>query len=303
MPHESTFSDTSSTILLVDDNVENLDILVNLLSDYDVRDVIDGESALEVVRQEKIDLILLDIMMPGMDGYEACRRLKSDPLTEKIPVIFITSKGDGESIDKAYQISGNDYITKPFRAKELLARVNVQLELKNLFNELTYLAYHDSLTGILNRRRFFELGNEAFARSENIAAVMIDIDSFKSINDKHGHAAGDEIIKMVTHTIAMAIPDGVLFGRLGGEEFILICESYSYEGAKIWIDFIRKQIENNQIEFDGKTLSCTISSGVADKTAQMKSLEELIMEADRALYQAKGLGKNQTVFYIQNKQF
>ena len=296
------FKNQKPVILAVDDNTENLDILVELLGEYDVRDVISGEAALEVVAEESIDLILLDIMMPGMDGYAVCEQLKKDALTCDIPVIFITANHDDSSIEKAYEVGGADYITKPFRPSELLARVKAQLEIYRLFNELTYLAYYDSLTGIYNRRRFFELGKKLFSESENLAVVMFDIDNFKSINDTYGHAEGDEIIKMVTRVVSAAVPEGVVFGRLGGEEFALICGEYSLEGAGTWVEFIRKQIESFKYQVGTEEVGCTVSGGLSSKHSGTTTLDELLSEADKALYEAKKQGKNRTVFRVKEKR-
>lgn len=281
-------------ILVVDDAPESLDILVSLLEDYDVRDVTDGKTALEIVESETIDLILLDIQMPEMNGYEVCQKLKENPISKDIPLIFITAEDDDNAIEKAYKIGGRDYITKPFRPLELIARVEAQLALRELVNKLTEFAYYDPLTGIYNRRRFFELGNLMFAENDATTSIMIDIDNFKSINDGFGHAAGDEIIKMVTRTIAAATPEGVLFGRLGGEEFALLCSGHSREGASAWIEFIRKQIEHTTVEHESNQLNCTISAGVASKESKTSSLDELLNQADKTLYLAKSAGKNQT---------
>ncbi len=145
----------NKTILAVDDTVANLDILIELLNSYDIVDATSGEDALEIVEEENIDLILLDIMMPEMDGFEVCAKLKENPATKDIPIIFITAKTDEDSIEKAYELGGSDYVSKPFKPKELLARVKIQFELQNLQNELKLLASTDSMTKLYNRRLFF----------------------------------------------------------------------------------------------------------------------------------------------------
>ena len=197
------------TLLIVDDVGENIDVLAEVFKEHDLVTALDGKTALEIVESEDIDLILLDIMMPEMDGYEVCERLKSSEETRNIPVLFITAKTDEDSIEKAYDVGGSDYITKPFKPRELLVRIKTQLKLKELINHLDFIATHDEMTGIYNRRQFFHLASQRFIESkENLYAVMMDIDNFKQVNDKYGHSIGDKVIKIVTKTISenMTLP-------------------------------------------------------------------------------------------------
>jgi len=145
-------------ILIVDDNKTNIDILLTLLSkEYDVLVSLSGASALEIVQNNKIDLILLDIMMPEMDGYEVCSELKSKRETKDIPVIFTTAKTDEDSIEKAYAVGGIDYVTKPIKPRELLARVRTQMKLKELIEYLEHVASFDEITGVYDKKKFFSL--------------------------------------------------------------------------------------------------------------------------------------------------
>ena len=182
---------SKQTILVVDDTIANLDILLELLDNYDLIDVTNGKDALKIAQNEDIDLILLDIMMPEMDGYEVCKRLKSNPKTKDIPIIFITAKTDEESIERAFDIGGSDYIMKPFMPKELLARVKKELYIQTLQNELKLLAITDSMTELYNRRYFTQAAKHLFDLSKrekkNLSLVMLDIDKFKNINDTYGH--------------------------------------------------------------------------------------------------------------------
>jgi len=188
----------NKTILIVDDTVENLDILAELLVQYQVVDAISGEDALNILLNEQVDLILLDIIMPDMDGYEVCRRLKSNPDTKDIPIIFITAKTDEESIERAYEVGGADYVTKPSLPKELKARVKKELQIQDMMNELRILASTDSMTKLYNRRYFSKISNHILdlARRErsDLSIIMLDIDKFKNINDTYGHKVGDEVI-------------------------------------------------------------------------------------------------------------
>ncbi len=288
-----------STILIVDDTETNIDVLLELLGEkYDVLVAVDGKTALDLANQEKIDLILLDIMMPEMDGYEVCERLKSSEETQNIPVLFITAKTDEDSIEKAYDIGGSDYITKPFKPRELLVRIKTQLKLKELINHLDFIATHDEMTGIYNRRQFFNLATQRFKESKkNLYAVMIDIDKFKEINDNYGHSIGDKVIKIIAKIIAENIPEGAIFGRIGGEEFALICNVDSKAIIMHNIELIREKIEEDETKADdGTVVKFTISEGISKAKTKTKTLDDLLKEADIALYEAKGSGRNQVIF-------
>jgi diguanylate cyclase (GGDEF)-like protein len=284
------------TILVVDDTETNIDILLELLSDYDVVVATNGLSAISIAKEEDINLLLLDIMMPEMDGYEVCARLKKDETTKKIPIIFITAKTDEDSIEKAYEVGGIDYVTKPFKPKELLARVRTQLEMQSLLQNLEYLASYDSMTGIYNRRKFFELSLKLFASHEKVFAIMIDIDKFKNINDTYGHPFGDKVIKEITQIIASHLTKDAIFGRLGGEEFAIVCEGNTIEEVNTMFENIRRAVENlEHITEMQEHVTSTISAGISQKHSSHESLDYLLKEADDALYSAKKSGRNKTV--------
>jgi len=288
--------ENKSTILIVDDTETNIDILLGLLGDYDVAVATDGQSALDIIKEDDIDLVLLDIMMPDMDGYDVCKELKNSK--KNIPVIFITARTDEDSIEKAYDVGGDDYITKPFKPRELIARVKTQLKLKELIHHLDYIGSYDQMTGIYNRRKFFQLAHDKFDNGVGaLYAIMIDIDKFKQVNDKYGHATGDEVIKEVTKTIADTLPSNAIFGRLGGEEFAIVTNSLSYKNIQVKIEEIRKLIEELEVKSDsGEIIKFTISEGVSKSTIETKNLDELLKEADKALYEAKGSGRNRVIF-------
>ena len=291
--------DEKKTILIVDDTETNIDILLEILDDeYDILVALDGKSALEILQEEALDLILLDIMMPQMDGYEVCAIIKSQESTSDIPVVFITAKTDEDSIEKAYECGGIDYITKPFKARELIARVKTQIKLKGLMDHLEFIASYDSMTGIYNRRKFFELAEKKFKNeAENLYAVMIDIDKFKKINDAYGHPVGDKVIKAVTKEISKYISPETIFGRIGGEEFAILCRSKSQKNVVEKLETIRLKVAELELfSDDGTLVQCTISEGFAANSADMKNLDELLKEADKALYEAKDGGRNRVIF-------
>ena len=287
------------TILVVDDAASNIDILLELLSDdYDIMVALDGESALELASKESFDLILLDITMPKMDGYEVCTILKSDDATKDIPVIFITAKTDEKSIEKAYKVGGIDYVTKPFKFLELSARVKTQLNLKFLIQNLEHIASHDQMTNIYNRGKFFEVAKKKFQNSfEDLYAAMIDIDKFKNINDKYGHCVGDKVIKSVAQAISKHLDEGSVFGRLGGEEFDIVFNTDSLDKAAQKMDAIREEVSNIEIfSDDNESVKCTISLGYSKAKDDTKSIDALLRDADRGLYDAKDAGRNKSIF-------
>lgn len=284
------------SILAVDDAASNIDVLVDLLeAPYDVLVALDGPSALEMVQEEEVDLILLDIMMPGMSGYDVCRRLKADPRLRDVPVIFLTAKSDEASIEQAYAVGGIDYVTKPFKQVELLARIRTQLDLRRLVKDLEFLASSDSLTGIYNRRRFFELATERFERGDDVCAAMIDIDNFKAINDSHGHAVGDQVITQVAHLIRAQLGDEMFVGRLGGEEFAILAPLWNPGEFFALVERIRQAVADLRIPAPDTPPQVRVSIGLACRSADMRSIDALLLEADEALYRAKVAGKNRTV--------
>ena len=286
------------TILVVDDTKINIKILVELLGNqYDIIVALDGKSAIEIVNIELPDLILLDIMMPNMDGYEVCKQLKQNPQTQAIPVIFLTAKTDEDSIEKAYEVGGSDYVSKPFKPKELMARVKTQLDLQSMIRNLEYISSHDTMTGILNRRKFFELAQARFEfQQKDLFAVMIDIDNFKSINDIYGHHIGDIVIKRIAQMIQSMLPSQSIFGRLGGEEFAIVCNFESQAILFELLEVIRNNIKTDSLAVESIKINFTISSGIARYDDTLLTIDDLLNEADKLLYKAKSTGRDKTIF-------
>lgn len=286
------------TILIVDDNEFNIEVLLDLLHMYDLVVATDAKSAFEVLKNEDVDLILLDIMMPEIDGYEACRIIKSNDETKDIPIIFATAKVDEESIQKAYESGGVDYVIKPFKALELLARVRTHLKLSSVIKNLKYISSYDEMTGIYNRRKFFELASKSFVENKGtLFAIMIDIDNFKFINDKYGHHTGDKVIKKVAKIISSEIDESFIFGRVGGEEFAIVCNKLSNDEILESMEKVRTLVESSTLYSDyGDKIKVTISKGIASASKDTISLDSLLKQADVALYEAKNTGRNRVVF-------
>jgi len=297
----------TSKILLVDDIQDNLDLLEDLLDDsfnygYEYKlafiQATDGYKALDITNNNTdIDLILLDVMMPNIDGFEVCKILKENPLTKHIPIIFITAKSDSIDIVNGFDLGASDYVSKPFQEEELIARVKKELRIQSLIKELDFIASHDPMTEIYNRRKFFELTNKIFLKSrDNLYMVMIDIDKFKNINDKYGHSAGDEVIIKVTQKISELKCKDSTFGRLGGEEFALMCRGESEKSVLQKAQSIREAIESLSVISKDEKIKFTISLGVKAISNDIKNINQFLNEADIALYEAKDTGRNKVIF-------
>ena len=286
------------TILAVDDTVENLDVLEELLQEYRVIDATNGKDAIALVKQQKPDLILLDIMMPNMDGYEVCQILQDDEETKHIPIIFITAKIDEKSIEKAYDLGAADYITKPFLPKELLARVKKELRIQSLIEKLEELASTDTLTKLYNRRFFYESAIKTIEYAKRnkhlLSLIMLDIDHFKRVNDTYGHSAGDEVLKELAQIMKNIQRKSDTIVRLGGEEFAILLPDTSKEQAFEVAQKLRQTIEKNQVLLsDGNIVHFTVSLGVSSVQIEKEiNIEAALSRADKALYRVKEGGRN-----------
>ncbi len=293
------------TILIVDDTIENLDLLIKLLDKYDVINTISGSEALEIVNEEKIDLILLDIVMPNMNGYEVCKKLKENNKTKDIPIIFITSKEDEDSIEQAYEVGGVDYITKPFKPRELLARVKLHLKMQALIDsyelsqkELKHLACIDPMTKLYNRRHFTDASESIYKLAKRdqteLSLVLLDIDNFKNINDTYGHDIGDKVIINLAEMLRDSTRQSDIVCRYGGEEFLILLPETNKEGAYKIAEKIRNKIESFCISINETLcINYTVSIGVSlvDYNNNF-NIEQSIKKADISLYNAKSSGKN-----------
>ncbi len=304
-PRRETGHHPRDTILIVDDTPSNIQVLAEALSsNYEIKVATDGKAALEIMSQEeKPDMVLLDVMMPEMDGYQACRRIKQEPSIWDIPIIFVTAKAEAEDQQRGFDLGAVDYITKPFDIPLVMARINVHLRLKHKSEQLERLALLDGLTDIPNRRALEETLDRELRRSRRegtpISLVMIDVDHFKAFNDHYGHGAGDSCLRKIAHTIAASLfRPGDLVGRYGGEEFLVILPNSDQEGAVKVAENIRENVEELQIphDFSPVTNHVTISMGVKSLLCRDRSrCSEALQQADQALYKAKEQGRNRVV--------
>ena len=291
-------------ILVVDDAIENVRILHHSLKDeHEVLFALDGEKALEIVRAQSPDLIILDAVMPGMDGYALCTELKKSAQTEDIPVIFVTALNSPEDETRALESGAMDFITKPVNQAVVRARVRMHLTLKRQRDMLRQISMTDGLTGVANRRNFDELLDKEWRRCGraglSIALIMVDIDHFKCFNDHYGHLAGDSCLTVVAGTLSNCVqrpPD--LVARYGGEEFAVVLPHETLEGAKV---VGRRMLDRVQaLEIPHAKSSCascvTLSLGIAAMTPTRElSPTTLVAAADSRLYEAKKAGRNRLI--------
>lgn len=289
-------SDTQ-TILAVDDMKENLDIVLDILNEYDVITVKSANEALAILENEKISLILLDIVMPEINGIDLCQIIKSQSSTKDIPIIFTTSQDDEDSISNAYEVGASDYVCKPLKRRDVIARINTQLKLRKTIEDLEFLASRDTMTGIYNRRKFFELATILFNESnDNFFLATIDIDYFKRVNDNFGHDAGDFVIKRITEIISTQLPQNSIFARMGGEEFIVIFFEENSQKAISFFENIREVIFSENIVYNENIINSTVSIGLVQKNDKNNGIDEVIKKSDIALYEAKRTGRNRVVY-------
>lgn len=288
---------TKPTVLIVDDEPLLRMYLSALLEETaTIIEAESGEEAIESARNERPDLILLDVEMPGISGYETCQRLKSDEDISAIPVIFITGREDAEDEEHGLVIGGVDYIKKPLSPGLVKARINNQLQLLRYQRQLERLATTDQLTKLWNRRHLMEIaGNEVgrFQRyGRTFSTVIFDIDHFKKLNDTYGHAAGDFALRECAKTLSDTVRAQDTLARIGGEEFCVLLPDTDVDGAAQLAEKVRQRVEEIEIMFDDQLITFTVSLGVAEIVKSDESFDPLLARADEALYRAKEGGRN-----------
>jgi diguanylate cyclase (GGDEF)-like protein len=308
--------DVAARILIVDDHEDNIELLRARLEarGYTIDSAMDGEEALHAVAKSPPDLILLDVMMPRIDGFEVVRRVKANKNLPFIPIILQTALDSTEHKVEGLDAGADDYITKPINFAELEARVKSMLRIKRLQDaleererelsevnaRLLKMAQTDSLTGLDNRRYIEERLEEAFGHSrrlkEPLAVVMCDLDRFKSVNDTYGHQTGDAVLKQFARILKQEAREIDRVGRYGGEEFMLLLPGTVLDAAVTFAERVRKAVEAHTFTFDGGTLQRTMSCGVAAwPHPRIDDCDALVKAADDALYVAKETGRNRVI--------
>jgi diguanylate cyclase (GGDEF)-like protein len=289
-------------LLVVDDQPANVQALYQTFAaDHQVFMATSGAQALQVAAAKLPDLVLLDVVMPEMDGYQVCERLKADAATRDIPVIFVTGHNDEAAETRGLEAGAVDFISKPINPKIVRARVRTHLTLKRQSDLLREWVYTDGLTEVCNRRYFDERIVSEWGRAARqgvpLSVIMLDVDYFKRYNDHYGHQAGDDCLRRVAAAVKSGLRrPGDLIARYGGEEFVCLLPDTDAAGALTLAELLAQRVRDAAIEHAASSVAkvVTVSLGVCTKPAQgAGSASALLREADAQLYQAKAAGRNQ----------
>lgn len=304
------------SLLVVDDQPINIQTLYQIFSNtHQVRVATTGAEALDACAVQLPDLILLDVMMPEMDGHEVCRRLKANEHTKEIPIIFITAQNDPHEEALGIELGAVDFITKPVNAAVVRARVNTHLQLRQALDQVRKMAFRDALTDLPNRRLLGDRLAQAMAASKRsahyCALIFLDLDNFKPLNDIHGHDAGDQLLVEAAKRLLACVRETDTVARLGGDEYIVLLSSLntdlveSTNRAREIAENIRASLAEPYclaLKQEGKPPysvehRCTVSIGVVLFLGKSSSPNEVLKWADDVMYQAKKAGRNQIRFY------
>jgi diguanylate cyclase (GGDEF)-like protein len=298
--NSSSNSVERATVLIVDDESTNIRVLAEILGNlYQLRFATDGEKALEIATSHKIDLVLLDVVMPRLNGYEVCQRFKSDDTLQKIPVIFVTSMGEVEDETQGFALGGVDYITKPVSPPIVRARVKTHLALKEQADLLEQLSMIDALTKIPNRRRFDEFLQRDLASAGRcrmpITVMILDVDFFKQYNDSFGHTGGDDCLREIAIALELTFSRPTdMVARYGGEEFAIVLRDTGIEGCCTLVERIHENLQNLALSHPQSLVAdrVTVSVGAVSLVpAPTMTPTTVLEEADRLLYEAKKNGR------------
>jgi len=297
-----------ATILVVDDSDAIRNNIRAILTESGLAECCiearSGLEALKILIDQRVDLVICDLVMPEFDGYKFLDLKAQRPALREIPVLMLTSKEDVTLKIKALEQGASDYVVKPFDEGELLARVKVHLKLKFLQDELVKrnaelqeLTGIDQLTGISNRHRFMEFFEREFFRSRRhrneLSFAIFDVDFFKQVNDRFGHLVGDSVLVQITRMIEKSIRLSDIIGRHGGDELIVLLPQTDLKGALLLAERIRTHIETSEFAGPSQPLKITTSVGVGEyPKIAAATVDELLQKADEALYRAKAYGRN-----------
>ncbi|MDE2419308.1 MAG: diguanylate cyclase [Burkholderiales bacterium] len=287
-------------LLVVDDQPINIQVMYQAFAgEFQVFMATNGEQALAICKNNPPDLVLLDVVMPGMDGFEVCTRLKADPATSHIPVIFVTAHNDAAEETHGLSVGAVDFIAKPVNPAVVRARVKTHLTLKFQSDVLRKLVFLDGLSGVFNRRYFDQQISTEWARSVRsnspLSLILLDVDYFKLYNDAYGHQAGDDTLRLIAVTLKGALRRPAdLVARYGGEEFACVLPDTSFEDAMNLAGELERKVRDRAIEHSASPVAqvVTISLGVATREGNTDGdAPMLIGLADNQLYRAKHTGR------------
>lgn len=298
-----------ATLLLIEDSAgQRAEIRAALESSAAFDHILEAEDGLHGLRlllSEAVDVVLCDLELPGLDGEKLLRMRTAARGECEVPFIFLSSVTDHDRRARLLRGGASDSITKPFHAADLVARVELHLKLVRLQRELIQknrlleqLSTTDPLTGLRNRRYLTEMLAVEFLRAQRhrtaLSVVMADIDHFKGVNDRHGHAAGDAVLEGVAGVLKRRMRGSDHGGRYGGEEFLIVLANADVDGARIFAERLRQEVEETGFANDAGPIHVTLSLGVAALRASHETPGDLVAEADEALYRAKEAGRNRT---------
>ncbi len=295
-------NETKFKILIVDDVAFNIDVAVSYLADenYAISTVSSPKGALKAAFSKSYDLILLDINMPEMDGYEVCRRLKKDAVTKDIPIIFLSSMDDIDAITKAFEMGGVDYLSKPFNGLELIARVKTQLQLRGYVNELkekqsklAKLVATDASTGLSNKIHFMSIIKKEVALStHNLSLIYFSIDHMQKINHLYGYKVGDKVLIKVAKVMEKIVRPRDTPARLFGSEFVILLPKTPYDDARKIVKNIYDTIKT--ISTSNLNIACSFGVSTFNKDS---TYDDFIMRCEKLMLEAKESGGNTIVMH------
>lgn len=302
--------------LVVEDSPTQRMELIRLLRErgYEVEGAAGGLEALARIKKDPPDVVVLDVVLDGMDGYSVCRWLRLGESTRDIVVIMLTSKTEVKERVEGLHVGADDYVAKPYDVDELEARLyaalrsrNARLELRRrnadlegMLTRTEQLAMTDAVTGIFNRRRFADMLAREFATARRyghpLSLLLLDLDGFKGVNDTDGHAAGDEVLRGIAQIISGAIREVDACARYGGDEFVVLLPHTDALAAEVVADRIRHKLELEREGWDGEACHVSLSVGISSSAdASLKTPDDLVEAADRALYEAKREGRDRVI--------
>lgn len=276
-------------ILIVDDSFETLEKTSELLSQvgYSVVSCTSGEEALNYLEKDRVDLVLLDINMPSLNGYEVCLRIRQMYALDDLPVIFLTTREDSDSVTKGFHAGASDFICKSAISDVLLARVNVHIRLSRTLRFLRDISLTDDLTKCYNRRNAMYSLREWFSRSKRygttFAMIYFDLNGLKMINDKYGHQAGDLLLRSVVGVVKKLLRESDMLFRMGGDEFMVLCPDTDKKGAIVCADRMQEAVSS--ITIIDKSVS--FAYGIAHSSENYKDMDDMLQNADSAMYECK----------------
>lgn len=290
-------------VLIVDDSPTIIDLVKGFSTGFEVAGAASGAEMWDFLSREIPDLLLLDILLKEENGIDLARQVLQHDAYADIPIIFVSSKNTGRDVAEGLELGVYDYIKKPFDQPELLARMHSALHRKRLERELREQSIRDALTGVFNRRYFFNRITQQICLcrrlSTTFAVALIDLDFFKKINDTHGHPAGDSVLMHFAATCASTIRPYDIMARYGGEEFTILFPEASREHASTAVARIMKRIAEEEHRYEGTIIGYTFSTGIVDihdiPAAEQLTFENLLKIADERLYRAKREGRNRIV--------